>query len=83
MFRALLSPLLRSFKIAVERYLRGHGHPMDPSFAGLISSDDTPDEHYRARRFVKVLSGVNLLPSTGHTFKVLDRPSSSELFHLT
>ncbi|KAG1752602.1 uncharacterized protein EDB91DRAFT_1077951 [Suillus paluster] len=48
----------------------GCGHPIDPSFAGLVDSDDTPDQHYRARRFVKVLSGVNLLPSTGCTFKI-------------
>lgn len=60
-----MSPLLRSFEDAFHRYLRGSGRPTDPSLAAFIMDDDAAtDPNYRARRFVKVLSGINLLPPT-------------------
>ncbi|KAG1885301.1 uncharacterized protein F5891DRAFT_1087926 [Suillus fuscotomentosus] len=72
-FRAQMSPLLRSFEDAFHRYLRGSGRPTDPSLAAFIIHDDAAaDPNYRARRFVKVLSGINLLPPTTlRIFKVI------------
>ncbi|KAG1765732.1 hypothetical protein EV702DRAFT_1204470 [Suillus placidus] len=68
-FRSQISPRLGTFKKAVIQYLRGIGHPLHSSFEGLDNSEAMHPNH-RARRFVKVLSGIPPLdPST--RFKVV------------
>ncbi|KAG2127387.1 hypothetical protein BD769DRAFT_1775932 [Suillus cothurnatus] len=64
-FRAHMSPMLESFQDAFYRYLRGSGHPNDPLFSAFtVQEGAAADPNYRARRFVKVLSGIHLLPPT-------------------
>ncbi|KDR72188.1 hypothetical protein GALMADRAFT_229037 [Galerina marginata CBS 339.88] len=59
-------------KLAVKRYLRGTGHPekarelCDP----LTYDDENMDPALRARRFVKVLSGLEMMPVRDRTFTV-------------
>ncbi|KAG1718135.1 hypothetical protein EDB19DRAFT_1838548 [Suillus lakei] len=70
-FHTQISPYLRFFKNAVVEYLRGTGHPVHPLFEGLDNSEAMHPNH-RARRFVKVLSGIPLLPLDSSTrFKVV------------
>jgi hypothetical protein len=66
-FRSQISPHLRFFKNAVIEYLRGTGHPAHSMFEGLDDSEAIHPNH-RARRFVKVLSGIPLLPSDSSTY---------------
>lgn len=60
---AILLPNLREH---MERYFKGVGHPSDPLFTNLISSTqlatNNQDVCYRARRFLKLISGITLLP---------------------
>lgn len=73
-FRTLVAPLVLRFRNVLEGYLRGTGHPAHPLIEDLIDADqhaaDDADPAYRARRFVKLLSGISLLPSSGHMFTV-------------
>ncbi|KAG1856406.1 hypothetical protein DFJ58DRAFT_840914 [Suillus subalutaceus] len=61
-FRARLSPYLRTFKRAVLKYLNGKGHPRHSIFESLHDDEAMPP-HYRALHFVKVLSGIPLVPA--------------------
>lgn len=59
----------------VARYLLGKGHPFPDRVHGLVSDDleirlASDDQCYRARRFIKVLSGLPLLPSKSIKFLV-------------
>jgi hypothetical protein len=66
---------------AVERYFSGRGHPDINLFNEMISPEtrerDRLDAGYRARRFVKVLSGISLLPGNGATFIVCSQSCCS------
>lgn len=67
--------LLSKVERMVARYLLGKGHPFPDRVHGLVcedsESDSASDDHcYRARRFVKVLSGLPLLPSKSEIFTV-------------
>ncbi|KAG1845060.1 hypothetical protein C8R48DRAFT_780068 [Suillus tomentosus] len=61
-----MATLLPNLREHVERYFKGVGHPDDPLFTNLVSSTqlatDNQDVCYRARRFVKLISGITLLP---------------------
>jgi hypothetical protein len=58
---------LEKVKLAVERYLLGIGHPFPDRVHGLIDNEtfqtDNTDPSYRARRFVKITSGLSMLPT--------------------
>ena len=60
-------------KKAIERYLRGTGHPRqavefcDPE----TYHRENTDPSLRARRFVKVLSGLEMMPVEDRSFTVL------------
>ncbi|KAG2114773.1 uncharacterized protein F5147DRAFT_770088 [Suillus discolor] len=70
-FCSQISPHLHFFKNAVLEYLRGTGHPAHSMFEGLDDSEAIHPNHC-ARQFVKVLSGIPLLPSDSSTcFKVI------------
>jgi hypothetical protein len=73
-FRSNLARLLPTFKRTIERYFRGHGHPRHPLIDPLVDpstqSEDNQDPLYCARRFVKLLSGISLLPPNGIKFSV-------------
>jgi hypothetical protein len=69
-----MAPLLPNLREHVERYFKGIGHPVDPLFTDLIGSArqaaDNQDVCYRARRFVKLTSGITLLPLESTKFTV-------------
>ncbi|KAG1744359.1 hypothetical protein EDB19DRAFT_1906586 [Suillus lakei] len=60
-FHARLSPYLCAFKCAVLKYLNSRGHPHHSVFESL--HDEAMHPHYRALRFVQVLSGIPLVPA--------------------
>jgi hypothetical protein len=67
--------LLSKVERMVARYLLGKGHPFPDRVHGLVCEDSeigfASDDHcYRARRFVKVLSGLPLLPAKSEKFTV-------------
>ena len=67
--------LLSKVERMVARYLLGKGHPFPDRVHGLVSDDleirlASDDQCYRARRFIKVLSGLPLLPSKSVKFLV-------------
>ena len=59
---------------AIERYFLGTGHPNVPLFNDIVAPTrfeaDNKDPGYRAKRFVKMLSGISLLPPKGIKFIV-------------
>lgn len=61
-----MATLLPNLREHVEHYFKGVGHPYDPLFTNPISSTqlatDNQDVCYHARRFVKLISGITLLP---------------------
>jgi len=61
-----LNSQLDAVKLAVERYLLSKGHPFPDRIRGLIGDDilrkDNLDHTFRARRFVKITSGLEALP---------------------
>lgn len=68
-FRADMEPVVPRIKAALARYLRGTGHPVHPNFDADNLIDpatrelDDRDPGYRARRFVKLLSGLSYVPA--------------------
>lgn len=64
-------PLVRK---AVERYLRGTGHPFPQRAEGLADpaafEEENNDPNLRSRRFVKALSGLDMLTNTKRNFTV-------------
>jgi hypothetical protein len=73
-FQEQFTELLPTLKRFVNRYLRGSGHPQHPRIDALVdpstNAHDSGDPSYRARRFVKLLSGLSLLPPDGTKFSV-------------
>ncbi|KAG2126900.1 hypothetical protein DEU56DRAFT_758730 [Suillus clintonianus] len=69
-----MATLLPNLREHVERYFKGVGHPADPLFTNLVSSaqlaTDNQDICYRARRFVKLISGITLLPPGLRNFTI-------------
>jgi hypothetical protein len=67
-------PLVVQLRSVFEHYFRGIGHPSHPQMADLVNEAqrdiDNADPAYRACRFVKLLSGVTLLPPPGQDFTV-------------
>ena len=67
--------LLSKVERMVARYLLGKGHPFPDRVHGLVCEDlengfASDDCCYRAWRFVKVLSGLPLLPPKSEIFTV-------------
>ena len=67
--------LLSKVECMVVRYLLGKGHPFPDRVHGLVCKDSengsaSDDYCYRAQRFVKVLSGLPLLPPKSEIFTV-------------
>lgn len=75
--RQSLTGLLEKVKLAVERYLLGRGHPFPTRVHGLIDEQtvqsDNLDPAYRARRFVKITSGLSMLPVDAHRMFTVKR----------
>jgi hypothetical protein len=73
-FSGRATALLPKLRAALARYLCGKGHPSDPILEGLIDVqtwiEDNQDPSYCAHRFVKLLSGVTLLPPSDVLFAV-------------
>ena len=65
---------LDKIKKAFSRYFLGKGHPYPDRVAGLILNDsfgeDQHDPLFHTQRFVKVTSGLAMLPSDDRRFKV-------------
>jgi hypothetical protein len=59
---------------AFKRYLRGKGHPFVDRFENLINPEtrnyEMADVGMRARRFVQVVSSLEMMPVVDRTFKV-------------
>jgi len=74
-FTEELERVLPDIKRAMERYLLGIGHPFPDRVVGLVESEvvlkDNADPGYRARRFVKALSGLLTMPATPRKFTVI------------
>lgn len=64
---------------AFKRYLRGKGHPFVDRFENLINPEtynhEMADAGLRARRFVQVVSSLEMMPVVDRTFKVGTLPS--------
>jgi len=63
-----LNPLANRFMSHLERYFRGSGHPDHPLVRDLIKKNDftsaKADPAFRAREFLKMMSGTKFLPIT-------------------
>ncbi|KAG1852845.1 hypothetical protein DFJ58DRAFT_790111 [Suillus subalutaceus] len=74
-FKSDMDILLPSLQEHLKRYFRGIGHPLHPLFAGVIEpaqrAIDNQDLCYRARRFIKLMSGISLLPSDDKSFTII------------
>ena len=68
------SPMVPVIKKAFKRYLRGTGHPFIDHCRDLISPDvlqrEMADKGLRARRFVRVLSALDMMPVVKKSFTV-------------
>lgn len=66
--------LIPQVRKAVEHYLRGTGHPFPERARALAEletfDDENNDPTLRARRFVKALSGLEMMPISGQAFTV-------------
>lgn len=68
--------LLPVVQKAVEQYLRGTGHPFHDSEIcknladPLTFDEENTDPSLRSRRFVKALSGLEMMPVDNHKFTV-------------
>ncbi|KAF8950867.1 hypothetical protein BDZ97DRAFT_1933246 [Flammula alnicola] len=66
--------LIPQITAAVKRYLLGKGHPFPDRVHGLANPDtigqEMTDSGFRARRFVKVLSGLDMMPVADKRFQV-------------
>ena len=73
-FESVTTPLVPQLRSVFECYLRGVGHPLHPQMSNLIDvaqrDIDNANPAYRACRFVKLLSGITLLPPPGQFFTV-------------
>jgi hypothetical protein len=73
-FLSDMAALLPNLQEHVKRYFKGVGHPSHPAFTNVIASGqldlDNQDSCYRVRRFVKLMSGISLLPSSKRSFTV-------------
>src|SRR5271154_5937717 len=73
-FKHQIQPLLPTIKEMFLRSLVGHGHPCREDVAGMISdvqiNQDNQDPGYRARRLVKMISGLEILPTVPKIFAV-------------
>ncbi|KAG1724819.1 uncharacterized protein EDB91DRAFT_1255060 [Suillus paluster] len=71
---ATAPPLVVQLRSVFEHYFCGIGHPPHPQMADLVNEAqrdiDNADPAYRACRFVKLLSGVTLLPPPGQDFTI-------------
>jgi len=74
-FRNRLEPLVPTIKAMFSRYIVGHGHPSKEDITGMISDtqmdQDNRDPAYRAKRLVKMISGMQILPMTDRTFNII------------
>ena len=68
------SHLLPTIEKAFKRYLRGTGHPFEERCSNLIDPDvlrrEMADTSLRARRFVQVLSSLDMMPVVNRPFTV-------------
>lgn len=74
-FRERWATLLPQVSAAMSRYLKGTGHPDHPMINGLVDHEtrvrDSRVPCFRARRFLKVVSGNEILPPNDAKFNVI------------
>lgn len=65
---------VQRIQTAVVRYLLGNGDPYPQRVSGLLDEEtlrqNQLDSGYRARRLVKVTSGLSMMPTSGRRIKV-------------
>lgn len=58
----------------VKRYLLGQGHPNKDMIVGLVGPEavekDAKDICFRAKRFLKITTGLLMLPPSGRKIRV-------------
>jgi hypothetical protein len=64
--------VLRDIRFCFERYLQGIGHPQQ--YSDLVSHETMEAERHdmtlHAKRFIKVTSGLNMIPTDRQHFEV-------------